>query len=73
MICSSDGVYAERAAATATALKEAGAARVILAGAPGELRDELDAAGVDEYWHVGVDVLDALTRLHTTLAVTTGV
>lgn len=67
VICSSDGVYAERAAATATALKEAGAARVILAGAPGELRDELDAAGVDEYWHVGVDVLDALTRLHATL------
>lgn len=69
VICSSDGVYAERAAATATALKEAGAVHVVLAGAPGDLRAELDAAGVDEYWHVGVDVLDALTRLHATLAV----
>jgi methylmalonyl-CoA mutase len=69
VICSSDGVYAERAAATATALREAGAIRVILAGAPGDLRAELDAAGVDEYWHVGVDVLDALTRLHSDLAV----
>jgi methylmalonyl-CoA mutase len=69
VICSSDGVYAERAAATATALREAGATRVVLAGAPGDLRAELDAAGVDEYWHVGVDVLDALTRLHTDLGV----
>ncbi len=69
VICSSDGVYAERAAATATALKEAGAVRVALAGAPGELRDELRAAGVDEFWHVGVDVLDALTRLHADLGI----
>ena len=69
VICSSDGVYAERAAATATALKEAGAARVMLAGAPGDLRAGLDAAGVDEYWHVDVDVLDALTRLHADLGI----
>ncbi|MEQ8841930.1 MAG: methylmalonyl-CoA mutase family protein [Acidimicrobiales bacterium] len=69
VICSSDGVYAERAAATATALKEAGATKVALAGAPGDLRDELTAAGVDEFWHVGVDVLDALTRLHADLGV----
>ncbi|MEZ5245602.1 MAG: methylmalonyl-CoA mutase family protein [Acidimicrobiales bacterium] len=68
VICSSDGVYAERAAATATALKEAGA-KVVLAGAPGDLRDELLAAGVDEFWHVGVDVLDALTRLHADLGI----
>jgi methylmalonyl-CoA mutase len=69
VICSSDGVYAERAAATATALKEAGARKVVLAGAPGDLRDELLAAGVDEFWHVGVDVLDALTRLHADLGI----
>ena len=69
VICSSDGVYAERAAATATALKEAGARRVVLAGAPGDLRDELEAAGVDEFWHVGVDVLDALARIHGDLGI----
>ena len=63
VLCSSDGVYEERAAATATALKEAGATKVAVAGAPGDLRPELDAAGVDEYWHVGIDVLDTLTRL----------
>ena len=69
VICSSDAVYGERAAATATALKEAGARKVVLAGAPGDLRDDLLAAGVDEFWHVGVDVLDALTRLHADLEI----
>ena len=69
VICSSDGVYADRAAATATALKEAGARKVVLAGAPGDLRDDLLAAGVDEFWHVGADVLEALTRLHVDLGI----
>lgn len=69
VICSSDGVYAERAVATATALKEAGAALVALAGQPGELAEQLRAAGVDEFWHTGMDVLDTLRRLHTTLGI----
>ena len=60
VICSSDKVYAERAAATAAALKAAGARRVYLAGAPGELKADLEAAGVDEFVHVGVDVLSAV-------------
>jgi methylmalonyl-CoA mutase len=64
VICSSDGVYAQRAAATATALREAGATRVVLAGAPGDLADELMAAGLDEFWYAGIDVLEVLTRLH---------
>lgn len=67
IICSSDGVYAERAAATATALKDAGASFVALAGHPGDLRDTLTAAGVDAFFHVGVDVLAALTDLHDRL------
>lgn len=67
VMCSSDGVYAERAAATATALREAGASAVALAGSPGDLRDELAAAGCEEFWHVGVDVLGALTALHDRL------
>lgn len=67
VICSSDGFYAERAAATATALKEAGAALVALAGDPGVLREGLSAAGVDEFWHMGIDVLSMLERLHGTL------
>ena len=54
-ICSSDDVYAELAAETASALKRAGARRVYLAG-------KGDYPGVDEYIHVGVDALDVLTR-----------
>ncbi len=69
VICSSDGIYAERAAATATALKEAGATLVALAGQPGGLRDELFAAGVDEFWHMGIDALSTLERLHGTLGI----
>ncbi|MDE0606584.1 MAG: methylmalonyl-CoA mutase family protein [Acidimicrobiaceae bacterium] len=69
VICSSDPVYAQRAAGAALALREAGAARVILAGQPGDLRGELEAAGVDEFWYQGMDVIEALTRLHADLGV----
>lgn len=67
IICSSDAVYADRAVATATALKDAGAKFVAVAGAPGELRADLEAAGVDAYWHAGIDVLAALGDLHQRL------
>lgn len=69
VICSSDAVYAERAAATATALKEAGAVLVVVAGDPGEQAEALRSAGVDEFWHAGMDVLDTLRRLHSTLGI----
>ena len=66
-ICSTDARYAEQAEATASALKAAGAAVVYLAGNPGDRRDAEQAAGVDEFVHVGVDVLAVLERAHTTL------
>ena len=69
VLCSSDPVYAELAVPAATALKAAGADFVALAGHPGERRDELAAAGVDAFFHVGVDVLAALTGLHERLGV----
>lgn len=69
VICSTDEVYAQRGAATALALREAGAERVVLAGRPGGLRSDLEAAGVDEFWHQGMDVVEALTRLHGDLGV----
>ena len=69
VLCSSDPVYAELAVPAATALKAAGADFVALAGHPGERRDELAAAGVDAFFHVGVDVLAALTDLHERLGV----
>jgi methylmalonyl-CoA mutase len=67
VICSSDTVYAEMAEATAAALKAAGASKLYLAGAPGEAKDALVAAGVDAFIHVGCDVLGILTDLHAHL------
>lgn len=68
VICSTDAFYAERAASTATALKEAGAAFVALAGRP-EKSGEPAAVGVDEFWHEGIDVLAVLRRLHGIIGV----
>ncbi|UDY34278.1 methylmalonyl-CoA mutase family protein [Dermatobacter hominis] len=66
-ICSSDAVYEERATATAAALKAAGAEVVYLAGNPGDRRAAEEAAGVDEFVHVGVDVLAVLERAQDAL------
>jgi methylmalonyl-CoA mutase len=69
-ICGSDKRYVEEAAATAQALKKAGVARLYLAGRPGEREAELRAAGVDEFIHVGVDVLASLELAHAELGLT---
>ncbi len=68
VICSSDDVYAERACATAAALKEAGARRVYLAGRPGDHEDEWRAAGVDDFVAIGCDVVAILEDAFTALA-----
>jgi methylmalonyl-CoA mutase len=67
-ICSSDEVYAREAEATAKALKAAGAARVVLAGRPGEAEARLRAAGVDGFLFAGQDAIAALEDLHKALA-----
>lgn len=69
VVSSTDEVYAQRGAATALALREAGCARVIVAGRPAGLCSDLQAAGVDEFWYEGMDVVEALTRLHADLGV----
>ncbi|RJL32016.1 methylmalonyl-CoA mutase family protein [Bailinhaonella thermotolerans] len=58
-LCSSDRLYAEGAAGAARALKEAGAAKVWLAGRPG------DYEGVDDYVYAGCD---AVSVIRTTLS-----
>ncbi len=68
-ICSSDKVYEERAVATAAALSAAGAQRVYVAGNPGDRRADEEAAGVDEFVHVGVDVLAVLERAQELLGI----
>jgi methylmalonyl-CoA mutase len=66
-ICGSDKRYAEEAVAAAKALKAAGIARLYLAGKPGDREKELREAGVDEFIHVGVDVLASLELAHAEL------
>lgn len=67
-ICSSDEVYARDAEAAAKALKAAGAARVLLAGRPGEAEASLRAAGVDAFLYAGQDAIATLDELHKTLS-----
>jgi methylmalonyl-CoA mutase len=67
-ICSSDEVYALQAEAAAKALKAAGAARVLLAGRPGEAEAALRAAGVDGFLYAGQDAIATLEDLHKSLA-----
>lgn len=79
VITGSDESYAERAPAAARALKAAGAASVAMVSDPADAADPADpadpadrwadalAAGVDELWHDGMDVLGLLGRLHVAL------
>lgn len=54
-LCGSNSSYAEKAAEIATALKEAGATTVLLAGKPGDYRD------VTGYLYAGCDALEVLS------------
>ena len=67
VICSSDKVYAELAAGAATALKDAGAAAVYLAGRGGDNEAALRAAGIDTFIYVGCDVRGTLEQMHQRL------
>ena len=62
-VCSSDALYADQAAPVAEALKSAGAARVFLAGRPGEQRETYERAGVDEFVVAGGDAIAVLTSV----------
>ena len=62
-LCSSDKVYAERAAAAAQTLKAAGARHIYLAGRPGELEAALKAAGVQSFVYEGCDAVATLRPL----------
>ena len=69
-ICGADATYADLGAATAGALKSAGAQRVYLAGRPKDLEAALQAAGVDALIFAGTDALATLSELHTALGIT---
>jgi methylmalonyl-CoA mutase len=67
IICSSDKVYSELAPQVATALKEAGAAAVYLAGRGGDNEAALKSAGIDTFIYVGCDVRSVLEQMHQRL------
>ncbi len=66
-ICGSDAVYGEYAGAVATALKNAGAALVYLAGKPADIEDALRTAGVNEFIFMGCNAHDILADAHKRL------
>ena len=71
-ITGTDDMYRLRGPATASALREAGAAFVALACDPGtsaELLEDLRSAGVDEIWHNAMDAVTALKGLQQVLGV----
>jgi methylmalonyl-CoA mutase len=68
-ICGSDRRYPDEAVPTAQALAAVSPARLYLAGNPGDLREALDTAGVDEYVVAGCDAPDLLDRALTAAGV----
>ena len=72
VITGADDMYQLRAAATAAALADSGAAFVAIVcdpNTPAERLEELKSTGVDDIWHQGMDVVAALERLHEILGV----
>jgi methylmalonyl-CoA mutase len=59
-LCSSDEIYAAEGVSAASALNQAGAGAIYLAGKPAELADALEAAGVTGFIAVGSNVLSLL-------------
>ncbi|XSG81245.1 MAG: methylmalonyl-CoA mutase family protein [Methyloligella sp. ZOD6] len=68
-LCSSDKVYAEKAAEAAKALKDAGASFIYLAGKPKDGREEMQSAGIDDFIFAGCDTLGVLQDAQQKLSV----
>lgn len=63
VICSSDEEYAQYACDLAAALKKKNSKiKVVIAGYPKEMADILKSAGVDDFIHFKVNVVDTLAR-----------
>ena len=62
-ICGTDERYATEAVARVKALKAAGCKRVYLAGRPGALEADLEAAGIDGFIFMGCDVVATLKEV----------
>lgn len=69
VICGTDAQYVDLVPEVATALKDAGCGTVLVAGNPSNHRSVYTEAGVDDFIHIGVDVVDTLRTLHDDLEV----
>jgi methylmalonyl-CoA mutase len=68
-LCSSDKIYGQEAVDAAMGLSEAGASHIYLAGRPGELETALKAAGLQDFIHVGCDVVTTLREAQHRLGI----
>ncbi|MFI5015088.1 MAG: methylmalonyl-CoA mutase family protein [Hyphomicrobiales bacterium] len=66
-LCSSDEVYAQQGLEVARLLKEAGAARLAVAGRPGDLAEPFAGAPIDLFVFAGCEALRILTGLYDDL------
>lgn len=66
-LCSSDEVYAQQGVEAARALKEAGAARLAIAGDRRDLAEKLKNASIDLFVFAGCEALHLLSSLHDDL------
>jgi len=66
-LCSSDEVYAQQGVEAARALKEAGAARLAIAGDRRDLAERLSGAPIDLFVFAGCEALQLLASLHDDL------
>jgi methylmalonyl-CoA mutase len=65
-LCSSDAIYETQGVAAAVALRDSGAAKLYLAGRPGDLQTTLTEAGVAAFLYVGMDLVRCLEEVHRT-------
>jgi methylmalonyl-CoA mutase len=70
VLCAVDTLYETGTAAFAAALKAAGARHLFQAGNPGARKEEYEAAGVDEFIAIGMDVVAVLKATLVRLGVT---
>jgi len=71
IICSSDDEYADIVPPITSGLKRVNPdIKVVVAGFPKEIIEDMKAAGVDEFIHVRSNVLETLRKFHALLGIT---
>ncbi len=69
VFCSSDEEYAEMASAATDIKKKLPKTKIVVAGNPKELIEQLNAAGVDSYIHLRTNLLESLAEFNESLGI----